>query len=211
MSHKLSEYENLLEEIRAKITDIQNKLIVTAREYIPKMYQAIINENSKISPVEARARIEKDCINLWKKRTIIDALPDYAKNLEKQKAGRQRYKNKISNSAAMIAAPKLDEQIIIDNIGRTVSDNESLHVKSSNNFKSANSKIKEDLDENYDNSLNERVLDFEFCLKFKDIQQYMAPLFNKIGDNGNVWFHGKINTKSSRVIEANFGRIREIE
>jgi hypothetical protein len=53
----------------------------------------------------------------------------------------------------MIAAPKLDEQMIIDNIGKTVSDNESLHRESSNNFKSVNSKNKENLDEKYDNSL----------------------------------------------------------
>jgi hypothetical protein len=41
VSHKLSEYENLLEEIRAKITDIQNKLIVTARDYLSAYYAAL--------------------------------------------------------------------------------------------------------------------------------------------------------------------------
>ena len=60
-------------------------------------------------------------------------------------------------------------------------------------------------------SLNGRLLDFEFCLKFKDIQQYMAPQFNTIGNNGDVWFNGKINTESGKVVETNFGRIREIE
>ena len=149
----------LLQELRSKIIDLQKPIIATAKEYIPKMYKAILNENPNLTPIEVRKRIEKDCREeLWSKRTIVDALPDEAKNLEKQKAGRLRHKNKIPNSAAMIAAPKLEEQIIIDNIGRTVSDNESLHLKSSNNFKSANSKNKENLDESYDNELKWTII-----------------------------------------------------
>jgi hypothetical protein len=52
------------------------------------MYQALSNENVNISPQDARDRIEKDCFGIWRRRTILDAMPDEAKNLEKQKAGR---------------------------------------------------------------------------------------------------------------------------
>ena len=64
----------------------QNQL--TAKEYIPKMYLALRDENPNFTPEDARDRIEKDCVNIWSKRTILDALPDEAKDLKKQKAGR---------------------------------------------------------------------------------------------------------------------------
>ena len=130
-------------------------------------------------------------------------------NFEKQKAGRQRTKNKIQNSAAMTAAPKLEEKIVIDTFGNIVSDNEASHLESDNNFTTDN-RHKENLAENHDNNLNEQLLDFEFCLKFKEIQQHMAPLFNKIGWNGDVWFHGKINKNSGQVVEANIGRNSQV-
>ncbi|HSF52076.1 MAG TPA: hypothetical protein VLA74_15060, partial [Nitrososphaeraceae archaeon] len=86
----MSEYNDLLQELRSKIIDLQKPIIATAKEYIPKMYKAILKENPNLTPIEAREKIEKDCREeLWSKRTIIAALPDEAKNLEKQKAGRQ--------------------------------------------------------------------------------------------------------------------------
>jgi hypothetical protein len=34
----------------------------TAREYIPKLYSALRNENPNLTPDDARDRIEKNCI-----------------------------------------------------------------------------------------------------------------------------------------------------
>jgi hypothetical protein len=104
----MSGYDDLLKEARAKCAAFQS----TAREYIPKMYSALCNENSKISSADARDRIEKDCVGIWSKRTILDALPDEAKNPEKQKAGRLGQTKR--NSAAFSAARK---EILIDNQG----------------------------------------------------------------------------------------------
>jgi formylmethanofuran dehydrogenase subunit E len=72
------------------------------------MYKTLRNENANISPEDARDRIEKDCVGIWVKRTILDALPDEAKNQEKQKAGRLRQKE--HNSAAFSAAPSSPQQ-----------------------------------------------------------------------------------------------------
>jgi hypothetical protein len=94
----LSEYDELLEKARKAGEQFRS----TAKEFIPKMYKALCNENSNISPEDARDRIEKDCVGIWVKRTILDALPDEAKNREKQKAGRLRQKE--FNSAAFSAA-----------------------------------------------------------------------------------------------------------
>src|SRR5919112_6838166 len=98
MLEQLYDYDNLLEEARAKADAYRS----TAKEYIPMMYEALRNENANISPEDARDRIEKDCFGIWARRTILDALPEEVKNPEKQKAGRLRQKEHIS--AAVYAA-----------------------------------------------------------------------------------------------------------
>ena len=202
----MSKYVILLEEARSKILPIKETIMTTAPEYIPKLYEAYANENPNLNPMEVRKRIEEDCKDLWSKRTILDALPDEAKNLPKQKAGRQKNKNKVATSAAMTAAPKLEEQILLDNVGRTVPDNDISYQEPSNNFNSINRKDEQNPEASSDNSLSDQILDFEFCLKFKKIQQHMASLFNRIGENGDIWFNGKIDTNSCQVVEANIGR-----
>ena len=54
------------------------------------------------------------------------------------------------------------------------------------------------------------ILDFEFSLIFEDIHKYMAPLYCKIGDYGEVWFSGRIDRKTGRVISANLGRVGRV-
>ena len=90
----MSKYNDLLKEIRTRAEGFFRS---TANEYIPKMYLALRNENQNLTPEDARDRIEKDCVNIWSKRTILDALPDEVKDLKKQKAGRLGQKE--ANSA----------------------------------------------------------------------------------------------------------------
>jgi hypothetical protein len=205
----MSEYLILLEEARSKVLSVNKTKKTIAKDCIPKLYDAYSDENPNLNPLEVRERIEEDCKNLWSKRTILEVLPDEAKNLEKQKAGKQRNKNKSLNSAAMTAAPTIEEKVVIDTFGNIVSDNEASHLESDNNF-TTNNRHKENLAENHDNNLNEQLLDFEFCLKFKDLRQHMTSLFNTNGDNGDVWFHGIIDTNSGQVVEANTGRNSQV-
>jgi hypothetical protein len=100
----LSEYDDILEKARKSAEQFRS----TAKEFIPKMYKALRNEKPNISSEDARDRIEKDCVEIWSRRTIIDALPDEAKNQEKQKAGRLRQKE--HNSAAFSAAPSQQQE-----------------------------------------------------------------------------------------------------
>ncbi len=100
----MSEYDNILEKAR----ETAERFKSTAKEFIPKMYQALRRENPNISPEDARDRIEKDCVEIWSRRTILDALHDEAKNQEKQKAGRLRQKE--NNSAAFSAAPSPQQE-----------------------------------------------------------------------------------------------------
>ena len=110
----MGKYDDLLEEAKSRAA----AYISTAKLYIQKMYNALMDENKNISPEDARDRIEKDCVGIWSKRTILDALPDEAKNREKQKSGRLGQKKR--NFAAVSAAPEPGTAIIIDTNGRPI-------------------------------------------------------------------------------------------
>ncbi|MDQ6666881.1 MAG: hypothetical protein M3Y53_01490, partial [Thermoproteota archaeon] len=107
----MSEYDDLLAEATANAQAFR----ATAKEYIPKMHAALRKENSNLSPTDARDRIQKDCLSVWSRRTILDALPNEAKNPEKQKSGRLGQRKR--NSAAFSAAPRQQKermQLMID-------------------------------------------------------------------------------------------------
>jgi hypothetical protein len=112
----MPEYDNLLDEARRKAEAYRS----TANKYIPRMFYALRREDANLTPQDARDRIEKDCIGLhWSKRTILEALPDEAKDPKKQESGRLGQKKR--NSAAASAAPNKNK-IIIDTTGQTISD-----------------------------------------------------------------------------------------
>lgn len=71
----LIKYDDILGEVKTKAENFRS----TAKEYVPKLYEALHNENPYIPPHNARERIEKDLVGIWSKRTILDALPDEAK------------------------------------------------------------------------------------------------------------------------------------
>lgn len=156
----MSWYDDLLREARTKCAAYQS----TAREYIPKMYSALRNENSKISPSDARDRIEKDCVGIWSKRTILDALPDEAKNPEKQKAGRLGQTKR--NSAAFPAAPQRKDKILIDNQGRPIEDASEGAITNGPAFVDSKSKF-EKLKQ--DSSSKEIKSELEECFSCKNL------------------------------------------
>jgi len=67
--NKVSEYDKIVQELR-------NKLNVHAKDYVPKMYEALSNDGYDAD--QAREKIEKDWLNVWTKRTIRDNLPKEA-------------------------------------------------------------------------------------------------------------------------------------
>ena len=102
----MNNYDDLLEEAKSRAQAYRS----TAKEYTPKMYDALRHENPNISPEDARDRIEKDCVGIWAKRTILDALPDEAKHREKQEAGRLRQKKHNSAAFSAASAPQQVEE-----------------------------------------------------------------------------------------------------
>jgi hypothetical protein len=51
------------------------------------------------------------------------------------------------------------------------------------------------------------IISFEHSFRFDDVRRYMVPLFNKIGDDGRVWFSGKIDKNTGMVISSKLGRL----
>ena len=164
----MSNYDELLEEARAKAEAFRS----SAKEYIPKMYQALRNENPNISPEDARDRIEKDCVGIWSKSTILHALPDEAKNKEKQKAGRLGQKER--NSAAFSAAPLQEKKKIVAAAVQGKSVEEDI-PRTSNLSSAKDSSLSEDSTAN-SNSIQthlqnqENVSDLKECSSCKELQ-----------------------------------------
>jgi hypothetical protein len=190
----MSTYDDILKEARTKVEAFRQ---MTAREYIPRMYLALRDENPHTSPEDARDRIYKDCLGMWEKRTILDALPDEAKDLKKQKAGRLRQKER--NSAAAAAAPSSTknkkqmsnsqvssfpgvnddtkkEEILIDTSGRPSSVKELLSKESwgtsdnteNNKSKFASSKPNQGILTTLDNQETLHQTDCQRCKELED-------------------------------------------
>ncbi len=49
-------------------------------------------------------------------------------------------------------------------------------------------------------------LPFGFSKTFREIREYMAPLYDSIGDNGLIWFNGKVDTKTGKTVLSRFGK-----
>lgn len=189
-------YVELLAEVRTKV---ESFLASTANEYIPKMYYALRNENRDMSVQEARKKIQKDCKGIWKKRTILYALPDEAKDPKKQKAGRlsQKKAKCAAFSAAQISYTK-DMQVIIDNTGRAIENHEPVTDAYITNSTGEDKSVPHNID----------LLQFEFSILSKDLWKSMLLReVEKTNKGDRIWFNGILDKHSGEVISANMGRI----
>lgn len=175
------------------------------------MYEALRNENSNMTAQDARDRIEKDCVGIWTKRTILENLPDEAKDQKKQKAGRLRQKE--ANSAAVSAAPAAREEkkkrIIIDTEGKPIQNEIRL---SPSPLTTAPLSTNDDpyISDNDDNQLqnNEDLTPFEFSLQSIEVVYYLfLSDSNKECKDDRVWFNGTLHKRTGKVISASIGRI----
>ena len=218
----MSQYDDLLEEARSKAAAYMS----TAKAYIPKMYDALMNENKNISSEDARDRIEKDCFGIWSKGTILEVLPDEAKNREKQKSGRLGQKKR--NFAAVSAAPEpRTAAIIIDTNGRPINGaiDESLEDRPKRQVKTnikecpncqelyaANQQLRDALkvhasantDKQIVQKSSEEYLEFELSVPFRPLLRHMFQSFelNKAMDRVSlVRYVGKLNVQTGEVVD----------
>jgi len=191
----MGKYDDLLEEVRSRAV----AYISTAKIYIPKMYNALMNESKDISPEDARDRIEKDCFGIWAKRTILEALPDEAKNRKKQESGRLGQKKR--NFAAVSAAPEAGAaKIILDTNGRSIDESSTIkkssedrsngqvneNIKECQSYHSSSQEPKDTLkvyasvttDKQIAQLNSEGCLEFELPVSFRALLQHMTNTFN---------------------------------
>ncbi len=50
-------------------------------------------------------------------------------------------------------------------------------------------------------------LHFEFSKTFREIREYLAPPYDTIGDNGLIWFNGKVDRKKGKMAVSRFGKL----
>jgi hypothetical protein len=210
----LTEYDKLLEEARAKAEAFRS----TAKEYVRKMYLALRNENPNHTPEDARVRIERDCVGIWSKRTILDALPDEAKDPEKQKAGRlsQKEANSAAVSAAPLSAKKKQEEIMIDTEGKPIEKEipspallTTTTLMSTIDDPSPSSDNNGSLSQNDDNHL----WHLEYCFPLKYVSDIIFPLeFGKDNREDSIRFECVFDRRTHKVISATLaGRISSSE
>ena len=188
----LSRYDELLEQARQRADAFRS----TAKEFIPKMYKALSDENPNTSPEDARDRIEKDCIGIWSKRTILDALPNEAKDPEKQKSG--RLSQRKTNSAAVSAAPiKKKEEIIIDNEGNAVGSGTPPPLPLSTSIDDRFTPS-----ENNNNQFQDKgdLSPFTIFVPYNDIWQYIMHLVAEDRREDKICFKGVLQKSTYKVI-----------
>ena len=199
----MSVYDELLQQAKFKVEGLRVALRSTAKELIPKMYQALKEENPRITPEDARDRIERDCKCIWSNRTILDALPDEAKNPEKQIAGRLRQKG--LNSAAFSAAWSGYNASQKIRKGRPW-DSQTKECESCLELLSENKDLKEALTKatiltraeeiaQYSSDCKGSIFRFEFHIPLEDIKRYVATL-----NTDDCWFNVTIDTNIGKVI-----------
>jgi hypothetical protein len=93
-----SKYDELLEQAKAAGRE-------SAKTWIPRLCAASRRENPNYSNYDVREIVMKDCISVWQKTTIRDALPDEYKDKQKQKAA--RIANKVRHRSSQ--ATEFDE------------------------------------------------------------------------------------------------------
>ena len=78
MLEDYSKYHQLLEQARG-----------SAKRWIPKLCQALREENSVMSEEDIRTRVTRDCLSIWQITTINNALPEEFKNKERSQTGKK--------------------------------------------------------------------------------------------------------------------------
>jgi hypothetical protein len=192
----MTTYEELLKEVRIKLEAFN---IRTAKKYIPKLWEALKNENPNLTRKDLRDKIEKDCLEIWSERRILEALPDEAKDQKKQKFGRLSQKKRIS--AAESAAPSIlkKEEIIIDTYGNAVENSTALPATVASDSHSPPRFNKKENRLNYESD----HIQLEFSMPLKETIDILLGL--KAWNQGVFWLKVVFDKHTSQVTSATIG------
>jgi hypothetical protein len=143
-----------------------------------------------------RDKIEKDCLEIWSERRILEALPDEAKDRKKQEFGRLSQKKRIS--AAETAAPPTQKkkEIIIDTAGKPIENDSTLTATGCVSPSSSDSK--EDQLHNKEDHFK-----FEFSISIIDIWKSILQLV--AWNEDVIWLDVAFHKHTGHIISASIG------
>jgi hypothetical protein len=181
-------------------------------EYQKRTYEDLSNELQKIYPAAARAF---ELIPLMYNRlTLVDML-NHKDAVEKIVADHQ---NLSGFSARNIRRYLPSDNLTIPKRIRpswpknsNTETNKPLQL--SNTEQEKNSEAELDSRNNtkvYSSNDNSKsILDFEFSLPWDEVHRYMGLKFKVDGSSGKIWFNGRIDTQTSKVIAAYVGSLSD--
>jgi hypothetical protein len=185
-----SHYEIVLAELKLK----REKL---AKKYIPKLYRILRNEEHLPSE-ECRAKVQRDCGDMWAEDTIRKHLPAEAKNEVRRKAGkisaevRKKQRNEESSSANVSDAGQ--SSLIL----RTNSDGDNF--AGSNPTESGSVGRKEQESKTFHDS--DANLTFKLSLLDDDVWHHIINHHLESGKGSLLWITGVINTETRKIVSA---------
>jgi hypothetical protein len=225
-SYKSSTYDQLSKEFRELF-----RKAVRAFQLIPLMYDRL-TEIDGLSHKEARTKILDDHKDLpgFTTRNFYRYLPTDNPNIPRRVVT-PRHKNsttkptneKTFSTTESDFAPdtRTDDKLTTSECSsclelRNTVKELSEALSKTTKLPTADTLIESDLAANRDSSLvrgypkeTRDILEFEFHLLFGDLSRQMAPLYPKIGDAGKVWFSGRIDKNTGKVLFVRLGRIEE--
>src|SRR5918998_1826448 len=74
----------------------------SAKAIIPKLCAALKRENPNYSNYDIREIITKDCIEIWQRATIRDALPEEYKDPAKAEASRKGRQKQLEHAGGLV-------------------------------------------------------------------------------------------------------------
>jgi hypothetical protein len=102
-----SKYDQLLVQARGSV-----------KYWVPKLCEALRRENSEMSNDDIRERVTQDCLPIWQKSTIRDALTDEYKQKEKAQAGkigRQKQLEQAGGTLTITEEPEVPVKLRAEN------------------------------------------------------------------------------------------------
>jgi hypothetical protein len=105
-----------------------------------------------------------------------------------------------------------DQEIEEESFQEIYQENHNLNEDEKTNQISTTTSEDEKTSENKDSidiNNNKNIITFEFSMPFGKIRRYVTPLYEMLGEHGLIWFHGRIDKRTTKVIYSNFGRIEQ--
>ena len=158
----------------------------------------------------------EDCIKKGKitARWIEESLPDeYKRKYTKSEPTSLSKNNK--RETTVVTEESSNVQTLVSQISNGSSNNNDENMKSLQNLYTKELRDRdEEIGSNSSSSDCNRVgsniyVDFEFSLKYTDVHRYVSSVLRVSGALGLLWFNGRLDKKTSKIIAAYPGRIAE--